>query len=451
MGCDFLNNDFDLFDRFVEVIDNYVIKGCDAKRILLAVSGGVDSIVMLDLFDRLKSLKIDWKIDIGVATFNHKLREEADAEVEFVRQICNSRGLPFYTASGDVNKFAEVSKYSTEEAARSLRYSFLNRIAQEHEYCYISTAHNTNDLLETILLRFAKGSGPFGLAGIKPLHDQYIRPLIFFNREEIEKYAQSRGLDYVVDKSNFDIKYQRNFVRHEVVPLLKSINPNLERAALNLSESIWKLDDYIEMVIGADQSSMTSLDDRIIFKLVDDKYLQTEQIRRMALKFFKKPLDKEKIERFEKCNSQSFKVSFWGNLGIEVSYNWVMMGPIDNYLRRSINLKSYYSGFDGNNTNTFECEFNGYFIKVSFGGIINSRFNSDIEIRNWIEGDRLSDGRKVKDLFNSKKVPTFVRKLMPLIVFDSKIVFAPYLYEDKKVLKSSDIEVHVKGGLCFES
>ena len=82
---------------------------------------------------------------------------------------------------------------------------------------------------------------------------------------------------------------------------------------------------------------------------------------------------------------------------------------------------------------------------------MNSRFSGDIEIRNWIEGDRLTDGRKIKDLFNSKKVPTFVRKLMPLVVFDNRIIFAPYLYEDKKTLKSIDIEVQVKGGLCFES
>ncbi|HOP81997.1 MAG TPA: tRNA lysidine(34) synthetase TilS [Fervidobacterium sp.] len=446
-----MQNDFDLFERFVQVIDTYVATGRNTKKILLAVSGGVDSIVMLDLFDRLKSLKSDWRIDIGVATFNHKLREEAYSEVEFVRQVCESRNLTFYTSSGDVAKFAQSNKYSTEEAARFLRYSFLNEIAQKNGYNYISTAHNANDLLETILLRFAKGTGPFGLAGIKPAHDQYIRPLIFFSREEIEKYAQSRKLHYVVDKSNFDVKYQRNFIRHEIVPLLKSINPSLERSALHLSKNIWKMDEYIDRVLASSQINMTNLEDRIIFKLVEDKYLQTEQIRRMALKFFKRPLDMEKLERFETCDSQSFKVSFWRNLGIEVSYNWVMMGPIDNYLRKSIKLMPCYSGFDGNNTNNFEYEFNGYFIKINFGGIINSRFSGDIEIRNWIEGDRLTDGRKIKDLFNSKKVPTFVRKLMPLVVFDNRIIFAPYLYEDKKTLKSIDIEVQVKGGLCFES
>lgn len=453
-----LKEDIDLFERFTNIVEKYIVQEYASTvptrkilKILLAVSGGVDSIVMLDLFDRLTNLKsssdLESVIYIGVATFNHRLRKEADEEVQFVREICRLRDIPFYTESGDVMGFAQENKYSVEESARVLRYAFLNKIAQENQYDYISTAHNANDLLETVLLRLSKGTGPFGLAGIKPISNQYFRPLLFFTREEIEKYAESRNLGYAIDKSNFDVKYQRNFIRHEIVPLLKKINPSVEKAVLNLSESIWKLDDYLNNILKSNEN-VVYFDDRLIFRLVDNKYLQTEQVRRMALEFFRKPLDKEKLERFEKCKSESFKVSFWNGLGIEVSLGWAMMGRINDYPQKCIRIDLNQKNLEGTSQ---EYEFNRYFIKLDFHGIMSSRIERDLEIRNWIEGDRLSNGKKVKVLFNNRKVPTFLRRLMPLVTFDGKVVFIPYLYEDKRMLESIDIGVQVKGGLCFES
>ncbi|MGC8955427.1 MAG: tRNA lysidine(34) synthetase TilS [Fervidobacterium sp.] len=439
----------ELLERFTRVLERYLSKG---SSILLAVSGGVDSIVMLDLFDRAKRL---FNLRIAVATFNHKLRKEAYDEVLFVESICYARNIDFFKGEGDVKEYAEKNKLSTEEAARILRYDFLNAIAQRYSFGYIATAHNSNDLLETMILRLVKGTGPFGLAAIKPLSGKYLRPLLFFSREELENYANQMGLKYVVDKSNFDIQYNRNFLRHKVIPLFKEINPSVEDASLKLAKSIWELDDYIENTLRSLSKDVTKIAGRVIFKLLDDEYLQIEQIRREALSFFGKPVDFEKLERFKKTKKTgktSFKISLWGNLGIEISYGWCMMGDIHNYpvyehvvcLDQKADKKSI--------------NVNGYFITFSYCDIISNRLSEIcLKVRNWKEGDRVDSEKKVKEIFSKKKLPTFVRKLIPVVVFQDfhqkkeVVVYIPYVYEGKDFLKEYGISIEAKGGLHFES
>uniref|UniRef100_A0A7V4NHQ6 tRNA(Ile)-lysidine synthase n=2 Tax=Fervidobacterium pennivorans TaxID=93466 RepID=A0A7V4NHQ6_FERPE len=436
----------DLYEKFKKVIDEYA---SGVTSFLLAVSGGVDSITMLDLFFKLKEER--QHLRIGVATFNHKLRPEADEEVEFVRAKSERMGFTFYTDSADVRSFSQQNKMSIEEAARALRYGFLDQVMKEHHYELTATAHNANDLLETMIMRFTKGTGPFGLAGLKIISNNYFRPLLFFTRQEIELYAKDRNLDYVVDMSNYDEHYQRNYIRHNIVPLLKKINPKLESAAISLALSIWEMDEYVERAI--EKTEKYILGNRLIFKLHSDPFLQIEQLRRLSLRVFGKPLDREKIERFSKnvIKSKSFKVSFWGELGAEVSHGWVMLGNIKRFDSFKFVIELSNDNGDFSKKPMKGIEVNGYFINLVIHGIIKSDVSKIcLVVRNWNEGDKTFEGRKLKEIFNEKKVPTFVRRLIPIVVLNERVVYVPGYYKSK-ILDEMGLEIVSKGGINFES
>ncbi len=446
---DFSSHNFeklDLYEKFKRIIDEYA---SEVNSFLLAVSGGIDSITMLDLFFRLK--KERQNLQIGVATFNHKLRSEADEEVEFVKAKSELMGFKFFTDSADVRSFSQENKMSIEEAARVLRYRFLEQVMKEHHYELTVTAHNANDLLETMIMRFTKGTGPFGLAGLKIISNNYFRPLLFFTRQEIELYAKNRNLDYVVDMSNYDEHYQRNYIRHSIVPLLKKINPKLESAAISLALSIWELDEYVEHVI--ERTEKYILENRLIFKLHNNPFLQIEQLRRFSLQFFGKPLDREKIERFSRNvnKSKSFKVSFWGELGAEVSHGWVMLGNIKSFEPFKFVIELSDNSEDYTRKLMKGIEINGYFINLVIRGIIKSDVPKIcLVVRNWNEGDKTYEGKKLKEVFNEKKVPTFVRRLIPIVVLNERVVYVPGYYKSK-ILDEMGLEIVSKGGINFES
>jgi len=435
----------EFYSKFIKIIDDYVPR---TRSFLLAVSGGVDSITMLDLFKRLRDERKD--IVIGVATYNHKLRPEADGEVELVRQICVSERIPFYTSAGNVSEYAQTHKLSVEEAARKLRYDFLEKISTENSYELIVTAHNANDLLETMILRLSKGTGPFGLSGLKLLSKNRFRPLLFFTRSEIEEYAQCKNLRFAVDASNYDQHYERNYIRHSIVPLLRKVNPQLEKAALSLARSTWELDAFVDKMLTSKPRYYIA--QRLIFKLEEDTLLRVEQIRRYAIEFLGKPIDREKIERFLKANKKSYKVSFWGDLGVEVSHGWVMMGGINKYEHFCYNFNIIIEEDRINIYPQEQIKINSYFIKFKVGGIISKECSNriDLEIRSWIEGDRTYEGKKLKELFNEKKVPTFLRRLIPLVVIDKKVVFVPKIYKSR-MLDDIGLDIVSKGGINFES
>lgn len=436
--------------KFGEVLKSIFGENTEKVSILLAVSGGVDSITMLDLFD---SLQDKFGYQIAVATFNHKLRKEADEEVKFVENLCKEKNVPFFTDEANVLKYCKENKLSVEEGARILRYRFLINTADKYGYEYIATAHNANDLLETMILRLIKGTGPYGLVGMSPINGRFIKPLLFFNREEIETYATYKKLRFVTDTSNFDIRYNRNFIRHRIIPLIKEVNPSVELASLRLAQSIWELDEYINSIVESyNNQHSIKIGEYFIFKLHEDSYIQTEQIRRNALSFFGKPIDSEKLERFKnvrKSGKTSYKVSFWKDLGIEVSRGWCIMGKISQYPFFSKTVNMSKDKFES------ELNINGYFLKISSCGIMKSTNDesSILEIRNWLEGDRLLNGKRVKDLFMERKIPTFIKHLIPLVIStqENKVVYIPYLYEAKEYLKKIGITIETKGGLHFES
>ncbi|MCH2043373.1 MAG: tRNA lysidine(34) synthetase TilS [Saprospiraceae bacterium] len=193
-------------------------------RILLAVSGGIDSVVMAQLC---------WAagVDFGIAHCNFNLRaKESDQDAEFVAQLAEELDAPFYIRSFDTEKFAKQHNLSIQKAARLLRYEWFESIRQAEAYDYIATAHHINDSIESILMNLTNGCGIKGLRGIAPKQEQLhvVRPLGFLSKTDIQEYAQTENIAYREDSSNHSTKYTRNKVRHLIIPQLKALNPSLE-------------------------------------------------------------------------------------------------------------------------------------------------------------------------------------------------------------------------------
>ncbi len=194
-------------------------------RLLLAVSGGVDSVVMVNL-----AFRSGMAFGIGHCNF-HLRGEESDEDARVVRRLAEAMGAPYYQADFDTVVLAEAAGKGIQETARKLRYEWLEKIRQEEGYDLVTTAHHLNDSIETALINFTRGTGLRGLVGIPGHYQAVVRPLLWATRAEIGKYAEWMELAYREDSSNAADKYARNRIRSGVIPVLKTINPGLEMTA----------------------------------------------------------------------------------------------------------------------------------------------------------------------------------------------------------------------------
>ncbi|WP_457601412.1 tRNA lysidine(34) synthetase TilS [Hydrogenivirga sp.] len=215
------------------------------SSVLVALSGGVDSVVLTHALLELREFFRLGKL--ALAHFNHKLRREADEEEEFCRDLAKELGLEIYVGSEEVREVARREKRNLEEVARELRYEFLREVKGKEGFELIATAHHLNDLVETALLWLVRGAGLEGFIGFEPKEGDIVRPLYEATREEILSYAKAKGLRWVEDMSNKDPRFFRNRLRHEVIPVLKSVNPNLEETFLRTRTILRDENDLLEI------------------------------------------------------------------------------------------------------------------------------------------------------------------------------------------------------------
>lgn len=217
----------------------------DGDKLVLAVSGGPDSMSMLNILNELKNDKVI-NFEISVAHVNHMIREEAKEDEEYVKEYCSQKNIHFYSKSIDVQKLANNNKVGTEEAGRYARYEFFDEILKITESNKVVVAHNKNDKAETIIMNIMRGSGIIGLKGIEPKKGKYIRPLIECERFEIEDYCKKEKLNPKIDKTNFENVYTRNKIRNIVIPYVKKeFNPNIIETLNRLSELVVDEENYI--------------------------------------------------------------------------------------------------------------------------------------------------------------------------------------------------------------
>ncbi len=279
----------DTVGRLADAVKSFAVSNSlflRGGRVLAAVSGGADSMALLAILHRLSG---ELGISLAVGHFNHGLRESAQAELERVGSYAVSLGLPFHPGAGDVRAIVESTGDSIEEAARKARYHFLEQTAEEISADHIATGHTRSDHIETILMRVIRGTGLRGLAGIPVRRGKIVRPLLGLTRDDTVLYCRTFDIPYVEDTSNADLRFFRNRVRHELLPLLEAkydnrIEHNLARLGANarsIIETIRLETDFLiekhfrEAAPGTwffDTSAIAHLDDTALVVLFGDLF-----------------------------------------------------------------------------------------------------------------------------------------------------------------------------------
>lgn len=216
------------------------------SRVLCAVSGGADSMCLTHYLYENRCL---FGIEVVAAHYEHGLRgEESMRDCRFVEEYCHDRGICLYIGHGDVKAYAQENGLGTEEAARILRYDFLESCAKEHGCDRIATAHNADDNAETVIFNLTRGTGTAGLRGIPPVRGNIVRPLLGATRDEIEEYLRQNGIDHVEDSSNASDDYTRNVIRHSVMPVLRGINGGFSAGVGRTSELLRRDEDCLSQL-----------------------------------------------------------------------------------------------------------------------------------------------------------------------------------------------------------
>jgi len=256
-----------LLESFKLFVKEHQLIG-DEDLVLLACSGGVDSMVLADLF--LKT-----QINFFIAHCNFGLRvQESQRDEDSVRSFCETNNVISYYKKFDTKNFAKEKKLSTQMAARELRYEWFKELASMHENTIIASAHHKNDLVETILINLTRGTGISGLHGILPVSGNIIRPLLFATKEQIIDYATENKIQYVEDSSNKKSDYIRNKIRQKVIPVLKEINPSLEDTLFKFAGLINSTEHYYFQHIERLKKEILSNDGSLI--LIDIEKLKRE-------------------------------------------------------------------------------------------------------------------------------------------------------------------------------
>ncbi|PZR19065.1 MAG: tRNA lysidine(34) synthetase TilS [Flavobacterium psychrophilum] len=238
------------------------------SKLLVAVSGGIDSVVLVHLLKQLN-------YDVTIAHCNFGLRgEESDGDEEFIRNYASNNAVSIFATRFDTKAFAADNKLSIQVAARQLRYIWFEQLLEEHSLDYLLTAHHLDDNIETFLINFSRGTGLEGLTGIPQQNGNIIRPLLTFTRKDIESYAFDNNIKWREDSSNASDKYLRNKLRHNIIPELKALNPSFE-------------DSFIQTINNLQQSASLAHDaailmyQQVVSEKEGQKHINIEQLLRL--------------------------------------------------------------------------------------------------------------------------------------------------------------------------
>mgnify|MGYP006280630419 CR=1 FL=1 len=253
------------------------------NSILLAVSGGIDSMVMLHLF-------IKANYNISVAHCNFRLRgAESDEDERFIEELCRTHNLRFYKKRFHTTKYASDKGISIQMAARDLRYEWLRQVRKEDDIDLLATGHNLNDNAETILINMSRGTGISGLTGIKSKSAYIIRPVLFASRQMIREYADQNSITFREDSSNIQTKYTRNKIRHKIIPVLEQINPSV-------IHSIGQTSEYLSSAFTIYEQAVTSKIGEIVSRENNKSCIELKHIKNLE------PLDTWIYEIFKQWN-----------------------------------------------------------------------------------------------------------------------------------------------------
>ena len=417
-------------------------------RILVALSGGADSVFLLEF---LLKYKRRFNIDIAAFHLNHNLRgEEANNDEQFCKNLTAQKRIQFFSTSKNVKLFAKRKRMSLEEAGRELRYSELHRIAKKHNYTKIATAHNADDNAETVLLNLIKGTGIKGLSGIPERREQIIRPVLVLSKKEILDYLHNKKINYRTDSSNFENDYQRNYLRNDIIPLIKDkLNPQFDSAVFRTSEIIRGYASLIdEQINNTVKKTVTYKQQRLIINL---KHLEETDVRLYG-DVFRKTVRKHFNEDLESTNISDLIKLVKAQTGREIKFSNRIVAVKE---RDSIII--YSKKREMKNVKQVEIkigeekQIEGKSIsistvnrkKLSFRNTINKEYisadkiNSSFILRRWKAGDRfyplgMKNSKKLSDFLTEQKVRSSEKKEQLVLSNAGKIVWVVGIRIDER-------------------
>ena len=426
------------------IIENKLIEKGD--KILVALSGGPDSVCLLNV---LYSLKEDFHIKIGAAHVNHMLRgDEALADEEYSKSLCKNLNIEFYVKKIDIDKISKEKNISHEMAGREERYKFFETIKNNYGYNKIAVAHNANDQAETIIMNMMRGTGIEGLCGIRSKREGgIIRPILCLSREEVELYCSSNNLEPRIDKSNLENIYSRNKVRLDIIPYMKgNFNKDIINTLNRMANLIQVDNDFLEKeTLNNFKVYCSNTRDALIiskeaFNL--DRAIISRIIRKAFFEFTGKYSNFEMKHIYDVIelsqNTTNKRIDLTNNVLAENIYGDIYLKLKDNIIREYKEVVINKGELD----NTDICYEN---YNVRFNIIINKNnidfsknvlikyFDYDkieerLVIRKRRNGDKMlplgmKGNKKVKDIFMDLKIPVDERDKIPVLCFDNEIAW----------------------------
>jgi tRNA(Ile)-lysidine synthase len=406
-------------------------------RLLCAVSGGVDSTVMLHVLN-------DYGFDCIVAHCNFKLRgQESDEDEKFVQKLAEDLDFKFLCETFDTESYAKQTGLSIQMAARDLRYQWFYEIAEKYNCKYIALAHNSDDQAETVITNLIRGTGIRGLCGMKYVKDKLFRPLLDISRHEIEKFAKDNAISFRTDSTNLTVKYSRNKIRHKILPLMQEINSS---ALNNILESVSYLNDtekiFKDYIAEYRLKCLYYEADKIVIDLKELKKSaapKTVLFEILLIEGIPKNIASESVNLLE---AQAGKFLHFLNIGILKDRNKIIIDK----KRKSIDF-SFVEIQDSNLDKLKTHRINAIIVPYdkdfkivkdsSFAYLDYDSIKFPLIVRKWKDGDRfqpfgMKNFKKLSDFLKDEKFNLYQKNDVLLVESDDKIVWIVGIRADNR-------------------
>jgi tRNA(Ile)-lysidine synthase len=404
----------------------------NGKKLLLATSGGIDSMVMVDLFQKLP-------FDIAIVHCNFQLRGmESFEDQNFVQNYAEINNIELFITQFDTAAFAEDYKLSIQLAARELRYSWFYELLDTKKYDYILTAHHADDNLETFLINFVRGTGLDGLTGIPEQNDKVIRPILILSRQELEQYARENNIQWREDSSNASDKYLRNKIRHNLVPILKELNPDFlssfQKTQTYLQESQTMAEDASIMVyqqVAKENGEDIHFDLNQLKKIPNYKSYLYQWLNEYGFSAWD--------DIYDLVDGQSGKQVFSNKFRLLKNRDFLILSPIN----LEVDIEEY---FIYKNQKEVNIPLNLSFCKVADISLVpNTTIFVDedklwfpLDLRRWKKGDSFQPlgmegkSKKLSKFFKDQKLSLIEKEKIWILCSDNQIVWIVGLRQDER-------------------